>query len=157
MKNYRLKETVVNYRDGSKKSFYSIQKRHRLIFWKNLKIQRKMILYDEWTPGTDFITENKEEAYYLYNRIIEGDKKIYGIRVIPVIVEFSRVIVDKYDSNGQLVGGELGYEGGKQFDVNYTCQELLDEGEFYFQKNTQKKLKEDIKELEEYIGKLPRY
>ena len=157
MKNYRLKETVVNYRDGSKKSFYSIQKRRGLVFWENLKIHRKMLLYDAWILKQDFLTENREEAYYLYNKIIEGDKKIYGIKVIPVIVEFPRVIVDKYDSKGQVVGGELGYEGGRQFDVNYTCQELLDEGEFYFQKKTQKKLKENIKDLEEYIGKLPRY
>ena len=157
MKNYRIKETVVNYRDGSKKFFYSIQRRHNLIFWKDLKIHRKMIFYDTWVLGQDFLTENREEAYYLYNRIIEGDKKIYGIKVIPVIVELPRVIVDKYDSKGQVVGCELGYEGGRQFDVNYTCQELLDEGEFYFQKKTLKRLKEDIKDLEEYIGKLPRY
>lgn len=158
MKNYRIKETVITHRDGSKKSFYSIQKRHHLIFWKDLKVHRKMHLYECWILEDNYLTDNKSEASKLYKDIIIGDIKIYGIRVIPVIVRNPKIIVDKYDpKTGILIGGELGFEGGEEFEVNYTCQELLDAGDIFSQKNSTRKFKKNIKELKEYIGKLPKY
>lgn len=158
MKNYRIKETVVTHRDGSKKSFYSIQRRHKLIFWEDLKIYRKMHLYECWVKEDNYLTDNRDKTLKLYNAIIKGDIKIYGVKVIPVIVRNPRIIVDKYDpKTGVLVGGELGFEGGEEFEVNYTCQELLNEGDLFTEKNSTGKLKKNIEELKEYIGKLPKY
>ena len=158
MKNYRIKETVVTHRDGSKKSFYSIQKRHRLIFWKDLKIHERMHLYECWLDRDNYLTDNRDEALKLYDDIIKGDIKIYGVKVIPVIVQNPRIIVDKYNpETGILVGGELGFANGEKFEVNYTCQELLNAGEIFLQTNSIRKFKKNLNELKEYIGKLPRY
>ena len=124
-KNYRISEEKIVFNDGSSKTQYFIEKRSFWFFWKPIKPWEKCL--NSFREGNEiFLTTDKSLVESLFSKLIRVEREnIYGVSIIPRIIKNRKEIIDVYDDSGKPCGIKFDFINGKEFEVKYTCPDLI--------------------------------
>lgn len=151
-KNYRISTEKIVFNNGSSKIQYFIEKRSFWFFWKPIKLWAKCL--NSFREETEiFLTTDKSLAESLFSELIRVEREnIYGVSIIPRIIKNQKEMIDVFDDSGKPCGIKYDFINGKEFEVKYTCLDLI-----YISKDCLglQKLK-TWDELKLFIGDLPK-